>query len=153
LLVFSIALIASPAAAEKYKWHGTSFATETQTMDVGDEEGHMLLIMKFKQLTINENTGEKFVNTSVNTLDINPKAMIATMHGYGVRIDKDGDQILSSSEGKMVGKDHWVGTYIITKGTGKFEGIKGKGTWDSYNLGPGQPSYMEGEVEFEVPAK
>ena len=60
---------------------------------------------------------------------------------------------MTSHVGKMVGKNQWAGTFTYTKGTGKFEGIKGNGTWNSYSMGQGQPSYMELEAEFEVPAK
>jgi hypothetical protein len=153
LFVLGVVMIASPVAAEKFKWHGTSFVTETQTMDVGDDEGHMLMLFKQQQLYVNENTGVKEVSQSVNMMDINPKAKSATVKGYNVISDKDGDQRMTSHVGKMVGKNQWAGTFIYTKGTGKFEGIKGNGTWNSYSMGQGQPSYMELEAEFEVPAK
>jgi hypothetical protein len=56
-------------------------------------------------------------------------------------------------EGKPAGKGHWKGTYYFTKGTGKFEGIKGGGTWDSYSMGQGHPSFLEIVGEQEIPKK
>ena len=55
-------------------------------------------------------------------------------------------------EGKAVGKDHWKGTYSYIKGTGKYEGVKGAGTWDSYSLAP-QIYYYEVEGEMEIPGQ
>jgi len=153
LLAFSIAFIADQAAAEKWKWHGTNFVTERQTMDVGDEEGHMLIISKAQELYVLENTGDKWSSTSVSTMDINPKTGKMTLHGYGVTLDKDGDKTVRTHEGKMVGKDQWAGTFSYISGTGKFEGIKGKGTWVMYTMGQGHPSYLEVEADVEVPAK
>jgi len=40
--------------------------------------------------------------------------------------------------------------YSYIKGTGKYEGVKGKGTWDSYSLAQGM-SYMEIEGEQDIP--
>ena len=146
-------MIASPAAAEKWKFHGTSFTTEVQKIDVGDVEGHVLMISKGQQLWVNEATGEKWTGTGVNTWDINPKAGKMTFTGYGVTADKDGDKTVRTYEGKMVGENQWGGTWAYTSGTGKLEGIKGSGTFIVYTMGQGQPSYVEAEADVEVPAK
>ena len=53
--------------------------------------------------------------------------------------------------GKPVGKDHWKGTYTYTRGTGKFKGIKGSGTWESFSMGQGYPSVLEIVGEQEMP--
>ena len=151
LFIFGFVMIDSAVAGEKMKSHGTSFNTEMKQIEVGDEEGHVMIITKSKALYINDITGEKGVGTSVNTLDINPMAKQFSLRGCGWMVDKDGDKIMREHEGKPVGKDHWKGTWTYVKGTGKFEGIKGSGTWDSYSMGQGQPSYMEVEGEVEMP--
>ena len=44
--------------------------------------------------------------------------------------------------GQAVGKGHYKGTFTYVKGTGQFEGIKGSGTWESWDLSKGI-SYIE----------
>jgi hypothetical protein len=85
-------------------------------------------------------------------MDINLKTGQGSLQGYGVGIDKDGDKSFRTHEGKPVGKGHWKGTWTIVKGTGKYEGTKGGGTWDSYSLTPKQ-SYVEVEGEMEMPGQ
>jgi hypothetical protein len=153
VFVFGIAMIDCAVAGEKIKLHGVSFVTDSKQVEVGDEEGHVLLILVQKQLSINEKTGVKVVATSKNLMDINLKTGQGTLKGYAVETFPNGDKIIRMHEGKPVGKGHWKGTWSILKGTGKREGAKGGGTWDSYSMGPGQPSYMEAEGEVEVPGQ
>ena len=150
MLVFGIATIDCAVAAEKVKYHGTSVTTNWQQMEVGDEEGHVLATSEAKQIYINEKTGEKLVSICKNTMDINLKTGQGTLKGYGVSTFPNGDKIVRMHEGKPVGKGHWKGTYSYIKGTGKYEGVKGKGIWDSYSLAP-QMSYMEVEGKVDMP--
>jgi hypothetical protein len=150
LFVFCMAMIDGAVAGEKLKWHGTSTTIEMKQMEVGDEEGHVMAITKAKQLYINEATGERTTGISVNTMDINPQMKQVSLTGSGWTVDKDGDKIMRTHEGKPVGKGHWKGTWTYIKGTGKYEGIKGTGTWESFSMAQDQPSYLEvlGEVEY-----
>ena len=150
LFVFGFVMIDSAVAGEKIKWQGTSLTTETNQIEAGDEEGHMLMLVKQKQLYILPD-GRKLVGDSVSTMDINPKMKQFSLTGYGWTVDKDGDKMMRTHEGKPAGKDHWKGTWTFTAGTGKYEGVKGGGTWDSYSMGQGQPSYLEIGGEMEVP--
>lgn len=153
LFVFGIAMIDCAMAGEKVKFHGVSFVTDSKQVEVGDEEGHVLLILVQKQLFINEKTGEKAVATSKNLMDINIKTGQGTMKGYGVETFPNGDKVIRVHEGKPVGKGHWKGTWKVLKGTGTREGQKGGGTWDAYSMGRGEPSYLEVEGELELPGK
>jgi hypothetical protein len=153
LFVFGIAMIDSAMAGEKFTAHGVSFVTDSKQVEVGDEEGHMLLIIEQKALYINDKTAQRRVGTSKNLIDINIKTGQGTLKGYGVETLPNGDKLFRVHEGKPVGKGHWKGTWRILKGTGKHEGVKGGGTWDSYSMGRGQPSYIEVTGEEEMPAK
>lgn len=153
LFVFGIAMIDCAMAGEKIKLHGVSFVTDSKQVEVGDEEGHVLLILEQKSLTINEKTGEKVVATSKSLMDVNLKTGQGTLKGYAVETFPNGDKFFRTHEGKPVGKGHWKGTWRILKGTGKREGGKGEGTWDSYSMGQGQPSYLEAEGEVELPGQ
>lgn len=150
LFVFGFVMIDSAVAGEKIKWQGTSLATETKQIEIGDEEGHLLMLVKQKQLYILPD-GTKLAGDSVSTMDINPKMKQFSLTGYGWTVDKDGDKMMRTHEGKPAGKDHWKGTWTYTGGTGKYEGIKGGGTWDSYSMGEGQPSYLDIGGEMEIP--
>jgi len=150
LFILGIATIDCAVAGEKMKWHGTSTTIEMKKIEVGDEEGHVMAITKAKQLYINEKTGERTTGISVNTMNINPKMKQVSLTGSGWTVDKDGDKVMRTHEGKPVGKGHWKGTFTYVKGTGKYEGIKGSGTWESFSMAQDQPSYLEvlGEVEY-----
>jgi len=148
--VLMVAMIDGAVAAEKMKFHGTSVTTNSQTMEVGDEEGHMLIIAEAKQIYINQETGVNATSISKSLMDINIKTGRGSLKGYGVTTYPNGDKIFRMHEGKPVGKGHWKGTYSYIRGTGKYEGVKGKGTWDSYSLAQGM-SYMEIEGEQEIP--
>ncbi len=152
LFIFGLAMIDCAVAGEKVKWHGASFTTNWQQIEVGDEEGHVMAVFEQKQIYINEKTGEKTASTAVNSVDMNLKTGLGTVTGWGWSADKDGDKIMRTHEGKPVGKGHWQGTWIYVKGTGKYEGIKGGGTWGSYPLTP-QQSYVEVEGEVEMPGQ
>ncbi len=154
MFVFGIATIDCAVAGEKqkYKSHGASYTVKWEQIEVGDEEGHVVAVYKSKAIYFNEITGEKTAGTSVNMMDINLKTGQGFVQGYGVTIDKDGDKSFRTHEGKPVGKGHWKGTWTSTKGTGKYEGVKGEGTWDQYMLGP-KESYIEVEGEMEMPGQ
>lgn len=152
LFVFGVAIINYAVAGEKNKWHGTGVTTKWEQIEVGDEEGHVVAIAEAKQVYINEATGDKFVSDAKNTLDINLKTGQGTVKGYGVSTSPNGDIIIRSHEGKTVGKGQMKGTYTYIKGTGKYEGVKGGGTWHSFSLAP-QVDYYEVEGEMEIPGQ
>ena len=139
-----IATLNSAVAGEKIKWHGTGVTTKFEQIEVGDEDGHVLAIMVGKQVFINEKTGERTASISVNTVDMNPKAGLFIVEGYGVSTAPNGDKLVRRHEGKAVGKGQMKGTFTWVKGTGQWENIKGGGTWESWSLAP-DISYYEVE--------
>ena len=149
LFVFGVAMIDCAVAGEKIKAHGTSVTTKWHQIEVGDEEGHVIAVSEGKQVYFNENTGEKFVSVTQSTFDINLKTGQGTSKGFGVSTYPNGDKSFRTHEGKPVGKGLWKGTWAFTKGTGKYEGVKGGGTWESNSLAP-QISYTEVEGEMEL---
>ena len=113
-------------------------------------EGHVMVIYKAKQIYMLPN-GEKRAGVAVNTMELNPKMNQFSVKGVGWVVDKDGDKVMRVHEGQPVGENHWKGTYTYTGGTGKFEGVKGSGTWDSYSMGQGQASFLDIVGEEEIP--
>lgn len=153
IFVFSLSLLEFALAGEKIKLHGSSFITEWQQLEVGDTEGHVMAIFKAKQIYLNEINNEKFTSSEVNTMDINLKTGQGSVKGYGVSEYMNGDITTRKYKGRSVGKNHWKGTWTFVKGTGKYDGVEGGGTWDSYSMGRGKPSYIEVEGEMELPSE
>jgi hypothetical protein len=152
LFIAGNATIDFALAGEKQKWHGASYTVKWEQIEIGDEDGHVIAIYEQKQVYFDDETGEKTPSTTFGILDLNIKTGQGSGHGYGVTFYKDGDKTFRTWEGKSVGEGHWRGTYSLIKGTGKYERIKGGGTWDSYSLAPRQ-SYLEGEGETEIPGQ
>ena len=154
MFVFGIASIDCAVAGEKVKIkaHGAMLNVKWEQIEVGDEEGHVIGIYESKGIAFDEITGARSAERGIGMLDINPKTGLVTSRGYGVTTNKDGDKTVRKVEGKAVGKGHSEGVWTYVKGTGKYEGIKGGGTWSSYSLAPGQ-SYWEAEGEVEMPTQ
>jgi hypothetical protein len=150
ICILGITTIDCAVAGEKTKWHGTGVTSNWQQIEVGDEKGHVLAIFEGKQVFINETTGEKMVTIAKNTMDLNPKAGQITIQGYGVTTDPNGDKLIRKHEGKAIGKGHMKGTWSCVKGTGKYEGTTGGGTWESWSLAP-QIGYYEVEGDMVIP--
>ena len=63
--------------------------------------------------------------------------------------DKGGDKIHWAGEGELKG-GVWETQWTFVKGTGKFEGIKGKGQYTAHILNPNQ-WYGDWELEVDLP--
>jgi len=121
---------------------------------VGDEEGHVVAFYEKKGISTNlegKQLLDGYLVRETGLLDLNLKTGLGSAQGYGDATDKDGNKYYYTWEGKGVkaGK-HWEGVWTIVKGTGKLEGITGKGTWVNYYLGP-EWNYDDCEVEAELP--
>ena len=143
--------VAIAGEKQKTKAHGASYTTTVNQLEVGDEDGHLLVIFENRAIYFVENSGEKFADRSVAFMDMNPnKPAEIYMTGYGVHTDKDGDKMIRSFKGKPISKEQWKGVYSVTGGTGKFVGATGGGSWTSTMLAPKQ-SFVEVEGELEIP--
>ena len=154
ILAFLIVIVNYSMAGEKQKVKGHTAETNVkwEQIEVGDEEGHVIAISESKRIGFIETTDEKIIGRGVGILDLNLKTGQGSGNGYTVSIDKDGDKRYSKWEGESVAESHWKGKWTFVKGTGKYEGIKGGGTFSSFTLAPGQ-SYSEWEGEIEMPTK
>lgn len=142
-----IAIIDSATAEEKRKIQALSpsYKTKIYKLDVGDDEGHVILIFENKAVSQGEIGDENMPKSSVGFLDINPKAGIMLGKGYVINIDKDGDKLIHEWEGTSTAKDQWKGTWAVVKCTGKYVGAEAKGTWTSQNL-----TLQQGNIEVNV---
>jgi hypothetical protein len=157
LIAFAFATVgfSNAVAVEKFKARTVAYTGKEDAVNVPDEEGHVLYVFEQKGIvTVFEGMQAKkymdgIVNTAWGVGEWNPKTEQWSGRGYAERIDRDGDKIYMTWEGQT-GKEGVQGTLIFVKGTGKFEGIKGKSTWLAISVAPNQ-GYNEFEGEIEWP--
>jgi len=156
-LAFSVALVGNSLAAEKVKARNVNHTVKWEQINVGDEDGHVVAVEENKGITTNlerKGFGDGWSVGAKSLYDMNLKTGLGSGHGYGETIDRDGDKCYWTWEGKGLkggkfGTGYWAGTFTFVKGTGKFEGIQGKGTFQTYTIG-GQ-AYADWEAEVELP--
>jgi len=150
---FAITTVGNAVAGERLKLRTIKYTVKWEQLNVGDEEGHVIGVHEAKGIVSNmegRSFGDGWALRYVALLDINPKTGVTSGNGYEEMTDKDGDKIYKTWEGKAVAENRWEGEYTILKGTGKFEGIKGKGTFTAYVVAPNQ-FYTDEEWEVELP--
>jgi len=153
LITFALATVgvSKPVAAERFKLRTAKYADVWKQIDV--EEGHIIVVEEAKGIVSNmegKPFGEGWVLRHVGLFDINTKTGVAFAHGYEETTDKDGDKYYAKWQGKAVKNGYWEGEYSILKGTGKYEGITGKGTWRAITVAPRQ-WYTDEIWEMELP--
>ena len=123
-------------------------------VEVQDHPGHVMALQKFACAFPNvpDFGTDKGKNASgVTAADIT--ATRITYSGSFVNNMDSGDKAFTSVKGSTIVKDGKPegdhGTWVYTGGTGKFKGIKGKGTYKGTVNGDGT-STVEFEGEFEL---
>ena len=151
LIVFAmgILLVGDAVAGEKFKCREVSYVTKWEQINVGDEKGHMVVLFEAKGIDSNKEGKtfcEGWLHWKAGLLDINPKTGV-TGNGYITLTDKDGHKIYAKWDVKPSGPNEW--SYF--KGSGKFEGIKGKGTFSLIHTTDPSLYYVDLEGEVELP--
>jgi hypothetical protein len=159
LIAFAMAilLVGNAAAGEIFKARNVTHTTKWQQIDVGDEDGHVIVVSESKGVTTNLEGkwfayGWFYRDTAL--LDLNLKTGVGSAHGYWECTDRDGNKYYGTGEGRLLkggkfGTGYWGLIWKVVKGTGKFEGMQGKGTSQGYLVG--DQSYTDWEGEFELP--
>jgi hypothetical protein len=152
-LAFGVALVGNALAGEKFKTRGVGYITKWEPVNVGDEEGHVVAVFDAKGIMTNLQ-GKSFLEgwpwAEQGLVDLNTKTKTLTNQGYDQSADKEGNKIYVVWQGKGEPGGIVRGTMTITKGTGKYEGIRGNGAFVSHLLGGGQ-WYADGEWDVEMP--
>ena len=151
-LAFGLALVGDAVAGEKFKlrpvWYGVKF----EPVNVPGEEGRILFVMEQKGiLTVLQGSKllDGMVGSDVFYGDLNTKTGTGSGGGVIEWTDRDGDKIYWAWEAKVV-KGVWSGPITSVRGTGKFEGLKGKATWIAFAAAPNQ-DYVDWDGELEWP--
>ena len=138
ILTMAIAAWAGVAQAQtKISGAGKCGKPESQqAVEVGDRPGHMLVVMKYSCTwpTAIEMAGEKAKRyTAAITADVTGEK--SQDRGYVVVTMENGDKAFVRIQGSGMAKGNGAhsgeGTWSYAGGTGKFKGLKGKGTYKS----------------------
>jgi hypothetical protein len=154
-LAFGVALVADALAGEKVKGRIAGYNVKWEQVQVGDEEGHVTAIIEDKGISfmlMGKLLPDGILYRDSTLLDSNLKTWTGSHVTYSEYIDWDGDKYYSKQNGRLAGGGKWEGEWGFVKGTGKFEGIKGKGTWVGFTLSPTQ-WYVDYEGEVELPKR
>jgi len=148
---FGVAIVGDALAGEKVKFRCAVYSVKWEQIPVGDEEGHVVAAYEGKGISTNMQ-GKKFLDgwpyRESGLMDINGKAGTLSCQGYGEFTDQDGDKIYVAWEGKKVKTNE--GTVNLIKGTGKWQGIHGKGNWIGY-FAASDRWYSDAEWDVELP--
>lgn len=152
LSFIATAFVPLTQAAEEIAARTVYHTVKAETKDVGDVPGHITGAVHHAGLcffTKGPASGEIATRTSKAQVDIvNGKGTYTTDIVYTLR---DGSTLSQKATGTASPADDgkrtlYEGTYEMTGGTGKFAGIKGKGTFKGERLGPpqsGSDSYVD----------
>jgi len=143
-LAFILTLsVTTSMAQEKVKITSkyTGVFTKTEQIKPDDTEGHTLNLYEAKGAGTGSNGGFTFVNQGMSDLVKGN----GTHQGYYKATDKDGHVWFANWQGKVTttmspeGRPNvkFAGTWSFDKGTGKWEGIQGGGTYKGMFIGPG----------------
>lgn len=140
------------AVGGKAKSRTVLHKVKSEQIDVGDEDGHVMEVYEKRGIQFNllDSSAQARIVREVATNDLNRRAGTGVTQGITEITDKDGHKLYSKWEGSKRAGESWKGTWILIKGTGKYQGIKGKGTWATTDLGPAD-SYDDSEGEWELP--
>ncbi len=143
-----ILLVGNALAGEYFKLRAVWYTTKMDTINVGDEKDHMIGLGEQKGIFTNmqgQTFGEGFLGYCQWACDATPKGIACD--GYLTMTDKDGAKIYMKWARTPTGPHPWT----FYKGTGKFEGVRGKGTWSPIDTAEPMQMYADVEGEVELP--
>ena len=151
-LTFGVALISDALAGEKFKFRAAWYNTKFEPYNVPGEEGRIVFVFEDRGILTTLQGSRIF--DGMAAVDVGFGDLDKTGKGFGQGTvectDRDGDKIYMPWEAK-VSNGSWQGPGVIVRGTGKFEGLKGKATHGpSVRVSPNQ-IYTEWEGELERP--
>ena len=157
-IVACLLMSASQAGAETEKTRTVYRLSKTEVLEVGDLTGHIIGVVEQKGLSFSEN-GEVGTYSGCATFDyINGSGK---HEAYSITTYEDGSTIVTKSQGTTKASEDgkisvFEGTFTYTGGTGRFKGIKGKGSYTGKRVAPldvGADSYNDVTSTYTVPSK
>jgi hypothetical protein len=133
--IFAVALLSTPAAAQKSGTYSGKWGVEGVGQTYEIEKGHVFFLGKFLAVFFNDVAGGFLDKTEWTCPGFNDivNGVSAAADGYCIGTDKDGDKVFFHWQSKGTGLGAGRGTLQYAGGTGKFSGIQGNGAWH-YNF-------------------
>jgi len=126
LIVACLLLSVTQARAETEKGRNVIHSIKVEEIEVGDVPGHVVGVIEDKGLTFYEN-GE--IATMSNVFTFDNTYGIGTAQGYSIYTFEDGSTQVHKWQESWTEEGLFKGTYTYVRGTGRFEGIKGSGSF------------------------
>jgi hypothetical protein len=139
---------ASMAQAENLKCRLISMATKVETNKIDDQEGHVMGLYERKGLMLHDN-GEVANELNRGVFD-NIKG-VSKWEGYCIQAFKDGSTMVMKHKGTNNKGQIVEASFELIKGTGRFEGIKGRGTFTGQDHG--SFNYLQFTGTYTLPQK
>lgn len=143
LMVFALCIglypVLSAAAGEKGKWnaHCAAAATSSKTINIPDKKDHIVYIGEFDGVCFTDG-GDTFLNNARYQLaDLQDSAAAIVPggdSGYKIFTATDGGQVFGKYQQTEAASAVYKGTWEFISGTGKYQGIKGHGTWAFHSI-------------------
>jgi hypothetical protein len=156
ILVISAWILGSamPGEAETLRYKFYTWVSKAERVPIGDMEGHAVAVVVRDSFNVFAD-GEVATTTSIITNDFVKGA--GPFLQYSTIKFSDGSTIMWKSQG-TIGAGAGAYTSEITKGTGRFDGIKGtqSGTAKYLPVEPGEAGakgYREGTITYTLPPK
>jgi hypothetical protein len=152
LLAVTVFLVPITQAADEVAYRVVYHTQKVETMEVGDVPGHVVGVIQQPGLifiTKGPASGEIGTRTGITYFDTvkgkgtSTSYLVYTLQDGSTQSFKASSTITPVDGGKRAA---FEGVYEVTGGTGRFEGIKGKGTFKGERLGSrqtGGDSYVD----------
>jgi len=141
LLAMTVFLVPITQAADEHAYRAVYHRQKGETMEVGDVPGHVMGVSETTGLIfITRGPGSGEIGTRKSSTYFDVVKGKGTTTGYYVYTFADGSTMVTRAIGTITPGDGgkrttYEGTYEITGGTGKFAGMKGKGTYKGERVG------------------
>jgi hypothetical protein len=167
-ILFGILIIAAwllgsvtQAGAQTFtvKCRETGHLPKVQVIEVGDVPGHIIFTAELAGILSCDNgsvatTSEKGMGDVTKGSGKSQSYWLATFEDGSTQWVKMQNTITANPDGKTA---RWEGTFEYTKGTGRFEGIQGNGTFTGKRLAPlpgvGAQYYADEISTYTLPSK
>jgi hypothetical protein len=149
----------SMVGAETVKGRSAYHFTKIERIEVGDVSGHVIGVAEHRGL-MSLDTGEVAIHVSRLMFDYTNGS--GTFQGYNSVTFDDGSTKIFKAQGRTTaqpaGVSTFEATYTYLKGTGRFEGIQGTGSFTGKRIAPLTPgasgdSYLDFTETYTLPSR
>ena len=157
--VLALFMAVSLAGAETVKGRSVYHFLKIERIEVGDVPGHVIGVAEHGGL-MSLDTGE--VATHIGRLTLDYTNGSGTFQGYNLVTFEDGSTKIFKAQGRTTAQPSGVSTfeaaYTYIKGTGRFEGIQGTGSFTGKRIAPLTPGasadcYLDFTETYTLPTR